>query len=148
MRNILIFIILCATVSVRADVPADTVSSGVVRANQLIAVDPLPTDSSVAKQRNAIRPHQVTSDGLLDDIGLMPSKKVVFCDLGLIIRNVDGSDVSVAVHDAKGRAIVTKDFSDGQRTINMDLGTMPKGVYVYTVRMADSVYTKPFVVTR
>lgn len=84
----------------------------------------------------------------LDDIALYSSGNVFHCALGLVIRNTEGSKVSVAIHDAKGRPVLTDRYADGPRVISVDTDGFPTGVYVYTVHMADSIFTKPFIVTR
>jgi hypothetical protein len=83
----------------------------------------------------------------LDDISLYSSGRVLHCELGLVIRNAEGDHVSLTIHDAKGRSVLSDQYDAGSRVINVQTDAFPTGIYVYTVRMADSVYTRPFIVT-
>ncbi len=131
MHNALIYIVIALCVS--------TVWAG---------TDSVAVADSQAVTAKAVRPVGTAVPELFfDDMALVQSSKVLYCELGLVIRNRDGGEVSVVVHDAKGRSVVSREFGEGAGTINMALSDIPRGVYVYTVRMADSVYTRPFVVT-
>lgn len=85
---------------------------------------------------------------LFDDIALYAPAEVAHCGLGLVIRNSEGSRVSVAIHDAKGRPVLRERYDAGKAVINVRTDAFPTGVYVYTVHMSDTVYTRPFIVTR
>jgi hypothetical protein len=129
--------------------------SGVLRVADSQAVvaatpDTLASDAQVTPQRafpaGAAKPQ--TLPPVFDDIALASASRVVHNGLGLFIRNSSGGRVSVAVHDVKGRPVITRRYTASARTITVPTDGFTAGVYVYTVRMADSVFTKPFIITR
>jgi hypothetical protein len=130
---------------------AEDTAGGIQPANQVVMVDDTASvedEATFGASATAVGSESVGENGLVDDIALLSGSRVRHCELGLLIRRSESADVDVALLDAKGRAVLSKHYSSGSGLISVATDALPAGVYVYTVRMADSVYTNSFMVTR
>ncbi len=126
-------------------------SAGIQPANQVFAAgDTAEVADSVVFEVSAQSTESVSvgAGGLVDDIALLSGSRVRHCELGLLIRSEEGEQVHVAVLDARGRAVLNKRYSPSGGLISVPTNGFPAGVYVYTVRMTDTVYTNSFMVTK
>ncbi len=139
---VLLIVPLVSTAGVVGTDPVrDTSATGRETVTQAAAADTQSLDSGALDKA-------LGDEVLFDDIALYAPAEVAHCGLGLVIRNAEGSRVSVAIHDAKGRPVLRERYDAGKGVINVPTDAFPTGVYVYTVHMSDTVYTRPFIVTR
>jgi len=120
---------------------ADSTVSGLHYANQVVR--DTTGDSALAK--GASSAGQVAA---AEDIAQFSSRTVTLHDLDLLVRNHRRGRVAVRVHDAAGREVLARDYGPGRATISVAMDAVPRGIYVYSVRVADSVFASTFVVTR
>jgi hypothetical protein len=96
------------------------------------------------QQPTAVKPtHQYP----LEDMAFISSNKVVFNSLGLIIHNRLAQNISVAIHDSKGRRVLIKQYGAESPVINIKTSGLEAGAYIYSVMIGDSLFTRPFFVT-
>ncbi|MBD3241526.1 MAG: T9SS type A sorting domain-containing protein [Chitinivibrionales bacterium] len=144
--NIIGLLLIVPLALITVAVRAEQVDTSLVR-EDTVSREAAPEESSFDPV--ALEKALGDDDGVLfDDIALYAPAEVIHCGLGLVIRNADGSRVSVAIHDAKGRPVLRERYDAGKGVINVRTDMFPTGVYVYTVHMSDTVYTRPFIVTR
>lgn len=149
LRVVALSAVLCsAAYGVVADSVSARSDSGGSGVGASTPVGDSTKSSAVARNEKSLDAVLGKLPAVIEDIALVASAKVSLNGLGLVVRNGGGSRVSVKVLDARGRAVLSKEYSPGRRTITVAVDEIPEGVYVYSVRIADSVYTRPFILTR
>jgi hypothetical protein len=136
---------LRAAESEEGSVPA----GGIRRANQLVvkAVEP-EENADVGVSDSSVGTARGEKEGLLSDMALLSSRTVTYSSLGLIVRNPHRKRVSVAIHDSKGRPVVIRQYGENVPFVNIGTSDLSAGVYVYTVRVGEKLFTSPFIVSR
>lgn len=132
-----------------AGAAADSSVSGLRLANQVVR----DTAADSASGGETADPAEVAAalqslPAVVDDISLFSSRTVTLHDLDLLVRNHRRSAVAVRVHDASGREVLSRDYGPGRAVVLVAMDKVPRGIYVCSVRVADSVYARTFVVTR
>ena len=124
-------------------------AGGIQRANQLVVKDVEREESAgVAAADSSAGSTPARKDGLLSDMALLSSRAVTYSSLGLIVRNPHRKRVSVAIHDSKGRPVIIRQYRTSVPFVNVGTSELSAGVYVYTVRVGEKLFTAPFIVSR
>lgn len=67
--------------------------------------------------------------------------------LNFEISSINNNSVSISIFDLTGKLLSTNDFGNinGNQNLSVDISSIPKGNYIYKIKIADEIYSKQFV---